>query len=215
MLYFVNLEEYSSFHSFLSQYLLGLLERTRFSVTVHFVGWPNGWSEITWSQGLLGALNRTQWETSYFWQLLHLPSSVKVSLQWDLLIRLFCLHIQYIPVSSMLPFQNKRNWHKSLTVETKDLALLFQGLPLDTVLNQSDVPPNLNMYPPNIHLKLVLQYPPLFSSKWPFLRGYHTKILYGIFVFLSLLLCIFIHITYLMLLATVLTYAVRSSSKVS
>jgi len=85
LLYFVNLEELSSFHSFLFQYLSELLERTHFYVTAHFVGWPNGWSEITWSRGLLVALNRTPWETSYCWRLLHLPSSVKVSLEQDLL----------------------------------------------------------------------------------------------------------------------------------
>jgi len=61
------------------------LERTRFSATAHFVGWPNGWSEITWNPELLGVPNRTPWETSYCWQLLQLPSSVKVSLEQDLL----------------------------------------------------------------------------------------------------------------------------------
>lgn len=147
-----------------------------------------------WSRGLLGVLNRTPWETSYCSQLLRLPSSVKVSMEQDLL-RLFCLHIQYTSISSMQTFYKKRTWPKSLTLEPKDLGLLFKGMLLDKILNQSDLPPDLTMYSLNIHLKFVLPSLPLFSSKWLFLRVCHTKILHGISAFPALLLCIFLHIS--------------------
>jgi hypothetical protein len=91
---------------------------------------------------------------------------------------------------------------KVVAVETKEL---FQGLPLDTVLNQSDLPPNLTVSSPNIHLKLVLQSLPLSTSKWPFYGGYHTKILYGISALPALLFCVFPHNTYLTILATIFT----------